>query len=228
MNKHFQSRKRRPFTHLKNVKRIPYKDPSFKRFINVRHPFDRLVSAFYNMKYRESKKLSRGPDMENIDYILNIFNISYEEFKFSHFVNFLISEKKNHPAPIYFDRHWDSFSRLCHVCDQQFSFISRLETIHADSGPILKILEYPENYLENRKKENHVARPLSRNDTNISSNSDFLFGKYLAEFENIPEEKLRKLYERYSADFAAFGYSYDFDSNTAYCLIKTSSGKSCC
>ena len=188
----------------------------------IGHPEDTNLSERINKLINEDKPKPKPVGKYPPKYL------GYEEFKFSHFVDFLISEKKNHPAPIYFDRHWDSFSRLCHVCDQQFSFISRLETIHADSGPILKILEYPENYLENRKKENHVARPLSRNYTNILITSDFLFGKYLVEFENIPEEKLRKLYERYSADFAAFGYSYDFDSNTAYCLIKTSSGKSCC
>ena len=73
-----------------------------------------------------------------------------------------------------------------------------------------------------------MARRISRNDTNISLNSDLLFGKHLIEFEKNPKEKLRKLYKRYEADFSAFGYDYDFDSNIAHCLIKTESGKSCC
>ena len=95
--------------------------------------------------------------------------------------------------------------------------MTRTETSAEDSGPILALLEYPEDYLHaSLIKRNHIERPNTspeNRDTakkqKKSVSSPPAFGKYLEEFENIPVNVMKKIYERYRVDFESFGYHFD-------------------
>ena len=213
-----------------NLRVMPPRNLTFKRFINIRHPFDRLLSAFYNVK-RNKKSFRRGPEKYSVKYLLQRYQTNNDKFSLQQFTKFLVSSRKGQPGQVYFDRHWDAYSRSCRTCSETYSFITRTETSVEDSGPILKLFEYPEDYLKvaKPKPRNHIERPTDKKNSSVPLIGKVpAFGKYLSEFEDLPATVIRKLYERYRADFEGFGYHFDMKTKMAYCSIKTEKGEYCC
>ena len=213
-----------------NQRVMPPRNSTFKRFINIRHPFDRLLSAFYNVK-RNKKGNPRGPGGNQVKYLMKRYATDNDNFTLQQFTHFLISPRVGQPGKVYYDRHWDAYSRSCRTCSETYSFITRTETSVEDSGPILKLFEYPEDYLKvaKPKPRNHIERPTDKKNSSVPLIGKVpAFGKYLSEFEDLPATVIRKLYERYRADFEGFGYHFDMKTKMAYCSIKTEKGEYCC
>ena len=230
VKKEFKTKKKRKTIGGVNKRVLPQRDSSFKRFLNVRHPFDRLLSAFYNVKRNNysQRKSYRGPQRKQVEYLLKKYKATNSDFRLEQFTNFLASPDRGHPADVYYDRHWDAYTRSCRTCSETYTFVTRTETSKNDSGPILKILEYPEDYFSQMEKRNQIARP---NDTQIVPSVSQVpppFGAYLTEFQDIDPKVIRRLYEKYRGDFEGFGYHFKVDSSMAYCSIKTESGDYCC
>ena len=215
--------KKRKFQLNLNARDWPERNETYQKFVNIRHPFDRLVSAFYNIKTK-TKRGQRGPELKVLQYFMQTFQISYKRITFPQFINFVVSTPDEHPANILFDRHWDAFSRSCRTCSVNYRFITRTETSVQDSKPILKLFDYPRDFfLHESKKENHIKR--KADDTSVKAPP---FGVVLAEFAQIKEEVMEKLFARYKSDFEGFGYHFDVGSNQAYCSIQTENGDFCC
>ena len=228
LQRDYKTKKGRGPIYLVNKRYPPERDATFKRFLNIRHPFDRLLSAFYNVK-RKRNGYERGPGFTQINYLMKKSNTRQEYFTLEQFANFLTSPEQGQPGGVYYDRHWDAYSRSCRTCSETYSFVTRTETSTLDSGPILKILDYPEDYLSSTKKKNHIARPSEAKNTTKSVIKNVpAYGKYLSEFEKLPQKLVQKLYERYRADFEGFGYHFDMKTKMAYCSIKTEKGDYCC
>ena len=196
-------------------------------FTNVRHPFDRLVSAFYNLRRKKSKK-TRGPDMRTIKFLRKTTGVKQENLTFAQFVDILTSPEDAHPSFFYHDRHWDPYMRACRICSETYSYITRTETSAHDSAPVLQLLGYPQDYLkQSNASKHHIPRPneLKKLAPVIRA---FPYSKHLPEFQEIDWAVRKKLYERYKADFQGLGYHFDFNTNTAFCSIETDSGERCC
>ena len=227
LQRDYKAKRGRQTTYLVNRRYPPERDASFKRFLNIRHPFDRLLSAFYNVK-RKKKPYERGPGMPQINHILKKYGTTQEALKFSQFAEFVASSDQGQPGGVYYDRHWDAYSRSCRTCSETYTFVTRTETSEKDSGPILKIVEYPEDYLSKAKQQNHISRPSDTKNSSVVTPKPPQFGKYLSEFNSIDPELVLRLYERYQGDFEGFGYHFDTKTNMAYCSIKTENGDYCC
>ena len=184
------------------------------------------MSAYYNIKSKRGKE--RGPEWPTIKYLLEQYYTTQEDFKFEDFIDFIVSPENEHPGKYYFDRHWDSYLRSCRACTVNYTFITRTETSAEDSKPILKLLEYPENYLQNRTHKNHIQR---QNSSTILNQGTMLLPRYgtiLSEYRKISSDALLKLYERYKSDLQGFGYFFDEKTNAAYCAIRTENEEVCC
>ncbi|XP_070568578.1 carbohydrate sulfotransferase 11-like [Ptychodera flava] len=157
----------------------------YKKFMFVRHPFNRLLSAYVN-------KFEQQPSMELIAEMLKTLGVtpasnSSSVLTFPDFVRYLIMTKDStetwniHYKPIYY---------LCYPCNITYDIIGHLETVTRDSAYILNLMsadfEYP-NFVPAR--------------TN-SSRSDNL-RKY---FSTLTKEQIRELYNIYEKDFKLFGY----------------------
>ena len=122
------------------------------------------------------------------------YNTTKQNFTLEQFIDFLISPSYSHPGKVYFDRHWDAYTRSCRTRSETYTYVTRTETSADDSGPILRLLEYPEDYLRRSSiNRNHIERPNKSPDNRDTAKkqqksvlSPPAFGKYLEEFENIP------------------------------------------
>lgn len=169
----------------------------YTKFLFVRDPFVRIISAFRN-KFEESnsefytlfgKVLLRlygnqPTPPENI----------YESIKmgirpsFHQFIQYLIDPQTEKQKP--FDDHWQQVYRMCHPCQIQYDFVGHLETIDEDAEHLLRVL----------RVDNVVEFPGagSRNVSDSSWVSDW--------FKGIPVEELGKLFKLFEPDFRLFGY----------------------
>ena len=171
-----------------------YKLDHYYKFVFVRNPFDRLVSAWYN-KLIEGKdyfhtylkliksQYSNMSDVRNVDF-KDLDPVTFEEF-----VKYLvdIAQKKQ-----VFNWHWKSFAATCYPCDIHYDLIGKLETLNEDIKPLLENLAIDDEHISFPSKTNGPTFKGSRNKSSyLSSLSQSLY---------------KNLVKLYVDDFEMFGY----------------------
>ncbi|XP_016106139.1 carbohydrate sulfotransferase 12-like [Sinocyclocheilus grahami] len=173
-----------------------HKLKNYTKFLFVRDPFVRLISAFRNkfvlpnenfyrqfgsvMLHRYAN-ISKPPDSAQEAFAAGI------RLSFTHFIKYLLDPQTEEEKP--FNEHWQQMYRLCHPCQIEYDFVGKLETLDEDTEHLLKILGM----------ENQVRFPQGyRNRTAANWERDW--------FTNISVADRRKLYDLYEADFRLFGY----------------------
>ncbi|XP_036957935.1 carbohydrate sulfotransferase 12-like [Acanthopagrus latus] len=169
----------------------------YTKFLFVRDPFVRLISAFRNKFGRPNEDFYRQFGSVMVRRYGNVSGslpeTAAEAFKagvkptFQQFITYLLDPETERESV--FNEHWRQVYRLCHPCQVKYDFIGRLETLKSDAEQLLKLL----------KVEHLVRFPLgARNLTAVSWERDF--------FAHIPLTMRRELYKLYEADFELFGY----------------------
>jgi len=191
------------------------------KFIIVRHPFERLVSAYRDKlagfsrnehylsmrKHIIQKYRKRSKDKSAIP-------------SFRESVDFVLDELKKMEAgvsKIMIDGHFMPYSRRCIPCAMNYDVIIKFETLEQDSqylidqcqlGDKLAVVhENPaptgartEQGQKNKSKKVKTGKSLPDKSASSSFQSlDF--------FKDIPDSKIKQLYEHYRHDFEIFGYS---------------------
>ena len=169
---------------------ITHKLKYYTKFMFVREPMERLVSA-YKDKFSSSSVFYR----ETIGkYIIKAHrvNASDESLKrghdvtFSEFVRFLLTQNKlGNPL----DWHWDLQSRVCKPCLVDYDFIGKQETFTEDIAELFKMTHIENVFIENNYK--------SKNTTSDSMQQTFA---------DITDREKRQLIEMYFVDYTMFGY----------------------
>ncbi|KFB53229.1 hypothetical protein ZHAS_00021439 [Anopheles sinensis] len=159
-------------------------------FIIVRHPFERLISAF------EDRLVS----MKNA-YYSRVSRAIYRRYhpsgngviSFRDFVQYILDEVQyNNNNTSALDIHWCPVNNLCTPCLARYDLIVKMETYERDIRLLLKATR-----LEGKVKLVHINH--ARKEA-----LDKLIQKY---FSQITEEQMDKLYSIYQIDFELFGYS---------------------
>uniref|UniRef100_A0A0P4WGY9 Carbohydrate sulfotransferase n=2 Tax=Scylla olivacea TaxID=85551 RepID=A0A0P4WGY9_SCYOL len=136
------------FIKLSDLKpsQIQHRLLTYTKFLFVRHPVERVISAFRNkfeMNYTSSayfkkrfgvkimKKYRKGVSPESIPS-------SGNGVHFPEFVSYLIDTKKEQ-----FNEHWALVSSLCNPCDVKYDYIGKYETLADDSKYILEQIGAP-------------------------------------------------------------------------------------
>ncbi|XP_054608924.1 carbohydrate sulfotransferase 12-like [Dunckerocampus dactyliophorus] len=167
----------------------------YTKFMFVREPFVRLISAFrekflkINQYYYEVygrvflRRYGNQPDPPL--KVTEAFALGIRPSFYS-FVQYLLDPMTNtHP----FEPHWKQFHHQCQPCFIEYDFIGHQETLAEDALQLLTALN-----LEERIK----FPPAYQNMTNPSSVSDW--------FKAVPLEDRRRLYKLYERDYKLFGY----------------------
>ncbi|KAM9770086.1 carbohydrate sulfotransferase 12-like [Menidia menidia] len=169
----------------------------YTKFLFVRDPFVRLISAFRNKFGRPNEDFYRQFGSVMLQQYGNISGslpeTAAEAFAagikptFQQFITYLLDPETERES--IFNEHWRQVYRLCHPCQVKYDFIGRLETLETDAEQLLKLL-----------KVDHLLRFPSgaRNRTAASWERDW--------FTQIPITKRKELYKLYEPDFELFGY----------------------
>ena len=195
-------------THM--VKLMPmYK--TYSKFLIVRHPMDRILSAYNNLrnsvfKYKKS----------TVHYFLNRFSLqSMKNLTLQQFSE-VITEPESSPSYIYSNPHWKSVAEICFPCHIKYNSILRLETFEQDSSFLHKLKISPAE--------------LPHLNQNPNGQKSLKYGvKHLHHFSKVSVEQLAKLQHRYQMDMDLFGYGYDDISQITSCSISSkANGTPCC
>ncbi|KAI4888435.1 hypothetical protein NFI96_000754, partial [Prochilodus magdalenae] len=167
----------------------------YKKFMFVREPFVRLISAYRN-KFQSGEeyfyKRYGIPMLKRYGAISNPPE-SLEEAKaagivptFSNFIQYILSI----PAEKYewLDEHWRQMIHLCHPCQIDYDFIGKMETMEEDAAHLLRML-HVDNIV-------HLGKSGNKTDENWTKTW----------YPNLPIDWRRKLYKLYEKDYKLFGY----------------------
>ncbi|KAJ1520042.1 hypothetical protein ONE63_004271 [Megalurothrips usitatus] len=166
---------------------------TYTTFLIVRHPFERLLSAFRNkleQRYSSSKYFQTRFGRHIVKtYRKNPSNHSLQhgdDVTFAEFVTYLTTE--NGPGGE-FNEHWKPINQLCAPCAIRYDIIGKYETLYEDA-----------DYLLNQLGEPPAAFPRFAHPSNTTST----LGKY---FGSLTVDLLRKIFSVYETDFRLFGYN---------------------
>uniref|UniRef100_A0A3P9M7B9 Carbohydrate sulfotransferase n=1 Tax=Oryzias latipes TaxID=8090 RepID=A0A3P9M7B9_ORYLA len=170
----------------------------YTKFLFVRDPFVRLISAFRNKFGRPNEDFYKQFGSVMLRRFGNVSGslpeTAAEAFAagikptFQQFIAYLLDPETEKDG--IFNEHWRQVYRLCHPCQVKYDFIGHLETLEEDTERLLKIL-----------KVDHLLHFPSgaHNLTSTSWEKDW--------FAQIPIATRKELYKLYEPDFEMFGYA---------------------
>ena len=157
------------------------KDNSLFTFSFIRHPFERIVSAYKDKILYTPHKSWDGLDT----------HISFPDF-----IELVI---KQHTETMDVNGHWNLLSKNCEHCSIPYDVIGRMETFDEDVEYIILKNGWEHILpLEDIKK-------VKINTTSRKSNSDKK-GESLTYFSKLKKAQIQELYEIYKIDFEMFEY----------------------
>ncbi|KAM9210859.1 carbohydrate sulfotransferase 12 isoform 1-T2 [Dugong dugon] len=177
--------------HLMKIKLKKY-----TKFLFVRDPFVRLISAFRSKFELENEEFYQKFAIPMLKMYSNLTSLPTSvsdafsaglKVSFTNFIQYLLDPHTERLAP--FNEHWRQVYRLCHPCQIDYDFVGKLETLDEDAAQLLRLLKVDQLL--------HFP-PSYRNRTASSWEEDW--------FARIPLAWRQQLYKLYEADFVLFGY----------------------
>ena len=176
----------------KDIKRILR---NYLKVMFVRHPLERLLSAYRNKfttSYNEYFHAHYGRKIVRL-YRKKATRASLQkgnDVKFHEFVKYLIDLRSSAEAV---NAHWREYYKLCHPCVVNYDVIGKYETLDRDVDYVLKILGLDDTikFPPKPKMKGPSTRELMA-----------------SAFQNITSEEIHQLWEMYAVDFTMFGYEY--------------------
>ena len=166
---------------------------NYTKFMFVRHPIERVISA-----YRD--KLETEADTYFVRHYGKQIVLKYGKGKhgmirrlkptFSEFVQFLLTEKPWNP-------HWNTYHSVCIPCFIEYDYIGKLEDMHEDTEHIFNII-----FGEATSQKAIEAFP-KRNSSKKSGKYVNASQKYLSQ---LTCEQLEGLHEMFAQDLALYEY----------------------
>jgi len=156
-------------------------------FSMVRHPFERLVSAFQD-------KMVDGTDPSYFN-VRNYIIEKYGEVTFPNFVNMILHKSISKCRTLNscrIDKHWRPFISRCGYCDLPYRVIAKAENFQDDQRFIGDLAGVQLDKVETHHSSGGSTRQLSK--------------EY---FSMLDTHTVNRLYNLYKVDFEMFGYSPD-------------------
>jgi len=185
---------RKEFGYLSGWDQYPDFTLNGKTIIFVRHPFERILSAFRDKLEDPSLKGAKFNEYYYNKYGRRIVmhyrrekitGPTYKYPRFSEFIHYILDRDLR-----YDDEHWGPYYKECTPCHIKYNFIGHFETLYWDI-----------HLLAN--KTNLTSQWDDQNDYFQSSTYKKISQEY---FATIERDVIRRLYKRYKIDFEMFGY----------------------
>ncbi|XP_013387797.1 carbohydrate sulfotransferase 9-like [Lingula anatina] len=164
---------------------------TYLKVIVVRHPLERLVSA-----YRDKLEGKGRTFVREAIYIAKRFEtnptpgmLAGKGVSFQAFIDYLTSLDPNKA----YNPHWESYIRLCDPCQVHYDVIARLESQGTDLNMMLKLIGM----------DDKLTYP--QDDHPVSSSA--VWKKY---FTEISRSDIRKIWQHYELDARLFNFTLDW------------------
>jgi len=154
-------------------------------FSMVRHPFERLVSAYQD-------KLVDGADPSYFRVKKHIME-KYGEVTFPNFIRMILYKSRTKcesMSTCRLDKHWKPFISRCAYCDIPYRVIAKAETFEEDQQYIGQLAGVQLEHVETHHSSGGSTRDLAK--------------RY---FQQLDRRTVDRLYALYQVDFEMFGYS---------------------
>ncbi|XP_069793564.1 carbohydrate sulfotransferase 11-like isoform X3 [Narcine bancroftii] len=169
----------------------------YLKFLFVREPFERLVSAYrnkftraYNTAFHRrygTTIVRRHRHRPSAEALERGADVSFQEF-----VWYLVDPKTRRDGP--FNEHWETVYSLCHPCLIRYDVLGHYETLASDARYLLALA----------RLEPLISFPASAGGPQAGRTTAAMAAGF---FRNISPFYQRKLYQLYQLDFALFNYS---------------------
>lgn len=117
---------------------ISYRLKNYFKFLFVRNPMERLLSAYRN-KFGEIKEYQQKYGVEIVRrYRKNGGNSAGDDVTFSEFLRYLLDEEVER-----MNEHWMPIYNLCQPCAVRYDFIGSYERLNADADYVLQRVQSP-------------------------------------------------------------------------------------
>ena len=172
-------------------------------FSFVRHPFERLVSAYKNKFGENTKEFNRN-------YYPRVFSWWFKgERSFSSFVDLVLYQFRRSCNPNNtnasridtncsdatcedkIDTHWRPFTFKCSYCDINYDLIGRMETWNDDLNYIIR----------KRGLEKYISASSNQNPSNVRTEE--MTKEY---FDTLSQKQKEDLFHMFRLDFEMFNY----------------------
>ena len=161
---------------------------NYYKFMFVREPFERLLSAYKDKFTRKDNDVYKKYELKIKRLVGERLGADTEdrEIKFSDFILYLIDVNSKGGR---YNEHWQHYDKLCHPCKINYDFIGHYETLEEDARFVLheagvdKIVSFPPVRFTGTKDE---------------------LERYYSE---VPRENVLQLQRIYRRDFEMFEYS---------------------
>ncbi|KTG43379.1 hypothetical protein cypCar_00000154 [Cyprinus carpio] len=173
---------------------INHRLKSYLKFLFVREPFERLVSAYRNkftLRYNTSFHKRYGTKIVR-RYRKNATTDALQsgaDVKFQEFAEYLVDPGTQREAPL--NEHWQTVYSLCHPCHIHYDLVGKYETLEEDANYVLKLAGVGDS----------LRFPSFAKSTRTTDQMAAMF------FNNISSQQQGQLYQLYKLDFLMFNYS---------------------
>ncbi|XP_028824358.1 carbohydrate sulfotransferase 11-like [Denticeps clupeoides] len=167
---------------------------SYLKFVFVRDPFERLVSAYRNKftrSYNSAFHRRYGTEIVRQhrrhpapEALRRGHDVSFAEFLY-----YLVDPRTRRQGP--FNEHWERVHQLCHPCLVHYDVVGKYETLQQDAQYVLKLAGAGDK----------IHFPALAKDSRTTGDTAAGF------FSSIGPFYQRRLYSLYHMDFLLFNYS---------------------
>ncbi|MEQ2207847.1 Carbohydrate sulfotransferase 11, partial [Xenoophorus captivus] len=177
-----------------SIAEINHRLKNYFKFLFVREPFERLVSAYRNkftLKYNSSfhkrfgtRIIRRYRKNATQDALINGADVKFKEF-----IDYLVDPATQRDGPL--NEHWQTVYQLCHPCHIHYDMMGKYETLEEDANYILQLVGVGDSL--------HFPSYAKSTRTTDAMTAQF--------FSNISTQQQVQLYKLYKMDFLMFNYS---------------------
>ena len=182
-----------------SLKEAEYRLKNYFTFMVVRHPFDRLVSAYLHKFKSENPAFLKMFEKVLHNKFGSEMNISSKGIAiptFEQFLNLVATE------PVAFsNNHWMNYNTYCHPCAITYDHVIYMETFQDDLGIIL------DHFVDS-----NGSRPVLRAKGHLQRVHKDRLQDTSAYFKKIDRKIIDKLLLVYRQDFQVFGYTWDYNT----------------
>uniref|UniRef100_A0A8C5MNB2 Carbohydrate sulfotransferase n=1 Tax=Leptobrachium leishanense TaxID=445787 RepID=A0A8C5MNB2_9ANUR len=170
-----------------SVEQIKHRLKHYFKFIFVRDPMERLLSAYRN-KFGEIKEYQQKYGMEIVRrYRQHSAGSAGDDVTFSEFVHYLLDEDTEH-----MNEHWMPIYNLCQPCAVHYDFLGSYERLQEDAHYVLERIGAP-SYVQFPERQAWY-KPVTKDTLNY-----FIC--------NTPRGLIKELLPKYILDFSLFAYA---------------------